>query len=151
MGLFWDDPDSPENRRKQDAERRRRDEERDREARAERAKIDKKREEERQAIRKAQQAEDDKAIAELQRKFHGDQGHKADQAKAAMGLHRGPGLGSSGTAYRNPNVQLSSGGALPKGFNPNAVREGQDADAPGKGDAAKGPATTSGPKLPRPF
>lgn len=150
MGIFWDNPDSPENRRKAEAERRRKEDERNRRIHAERVKADKKRAEIRDAEKKAQQAEDDKAITELQKKFLGDQGHKADQAKAAMGLNRGPGLGSSGAAYRNPGVQLSSGGTMPAGFNPNAPRQGQDSDVPAKGSSDKS-GSPAGPKLPRPF
>lgn len=150
MGIFWDNPDDAAARRRADAERRQREQERENRIKTERAKAEKIRQEQRAAERKAQQEEDDKAIAEMQKKFQGDQSQKAKDAKAAMGLNRGPGLGSSGQAFRNPNVQLASGTPGPTGFNPNAPRSGHEDEVSGKGGAGKAGAN-AGPKLPRPF
>lgn len=150
MGIFWDNPDSPEVRRRQEADARRRAQERESRARKERAKLEKQRQDERKAQIAQQHDEDERAINEMAKKMQGETARAAAEAKAAWGLSRGPGLGGS-PVFRNPNAPLP-GGAPQIGFNPNAPRDGQEPETgTGKGGGPKGSGTSGAPKLPRPF
>jgi hypothetical protein len=142
---FWDS--SAEARRKEEAERRQRDDERARARRKEEALLEKQRKAEQKRIDEERRVEDEKAIAEMAKKFGGNNDGK-DQ-KSAGGLSRGPGFGGAGSRYRMP--QTNPGQEGPQiGYNPNAPREGHEPDSGGKGKAGKGDSSGT-PRLPRPF
>jgi hypothetical protein len=144
---YWDNPDSPENRRKQDAERRQRRADEERAEKKARDKAEKLRQEEKRAADKIKAEEDEKSIAEMQMKFQGGQAQHGGTQKGKVGLNRGPGFG--GVTQRNQNIKFGAEPAKP-GYNPNAPREGHEDE--GSPKSGKSGADGSGvPKLPRPF